>query len=1216
MNLFILFIILNFLIFTRRWQQLGAFYPFSRNHNAENLPDQDPAAYSQQLIDSTIKALNVRYTILPYLYTLFYNSHKYGTQVVKGLFQEFSQDKNCRTIDRQFLLGSSILVSPVLDKGRISVDAYFPRESKWYNYYDGSLQAGGQVVLDAPINFIPVHIRGGYILPTQEPANNTYYSRKNPFGLIIALDDNQQAKGELFYDDGDSIDSIENGQHFYANFTFSTDELKMTVVNNPTSLMDNLKLNTIRLFGLQKQVKDVSIIDSNRQTLNINDIKLNQFGELQLKNLNLNINRDFIIKFNLANITQVAPNEQINLNDERLRVDCHPEPNSDEQSCRSRGCVWLQSSTPGIPWCFVNKFRVGYKVNLTTTRINTLSPTRNRIIAKYDVYKADSLSYYGNDIKNLKIEVEKKGSKMVRIKIKDAINNRYEVPVPTTWQDDTPDEDSDVNKNDFDVHVENDSYGRFILEVFRKSTGTRLISTREYAEAFVYSDKFIQLVARLSSENVYGWGENTHQSFKHKFSIDSPLFPMFARDEPPLGGSNALYGVQPFYISVEDDGQTHGLLILNSNGQEYKLSSLKTLLYRTLGGIIDIYMFSGPTPEDVIHQFTNLVGKPFLPPYYALGFQLCRYGYNSLTNLKAAVDRTLAAQIPLDIQYGDIDHFDRNLDFTYDKVNFAGLPSYIDQLKLQGIKFIIIIDPALIISEPNYGPYLRGQSQDVWIKWPKTTNPQFSETGNQNMLGYVWPQGKVVFPDFFINKTIDWWSQEIKLFYDTTIKFDGLWIDMNEPANFGTNKNKPFNLPSNEPDWSLKCPQNEWDDPPYRTNAAFGDRISDKTLCMIGEQNNGLYKHYDVHNLYGWSESIATYEALLRTRPTKRPLVISRSTFPSSGKYVGHWLGDNESVWKQLKYNIIGLLEFNLFGIPYVGADICGFFGDASAELCTRWMQLGAFNPFFRNHNSINQQEQDPGFYGPLVADRIRKVVVTRYTLLPYLYTLFYDAHLYGGTVVRSLMHEFPLDKTTHDLDEQFLWGSALLISPVLEQGSTQKQAYFPRASRWYDFYTGIEQPISGFITLNAPIDYIPLHVRGGHIIPLQDSAMNTELSRKNPFSLIVALDSNGRANGKLYWDDGESLDSVTSEKYNLYRFDFDRQTGILNVRLEKSNYSQFITNNINIIKIFDIRSRPTAIQIDGFQFHTKYNYNSSTRVLEIYDLGIRFNRYFYLRLL
>jgi hypothetical protein len=108
-----------------RWQQIGAFYPFSRNHNADSSPDQDPAAYSQQSIDSTRRALLIRYTILPYYYTLFHKAHINGTMVVKGLFQEFPKDKNCRTIDRQFLVGPAVLVTPVLEPSKTSVTGIF-----------------------------------------------------------------------------------------------------------------------------------------------------------------------------------------------------------------------------------------------------------------------------------------------------------------------------------------------------------------------------------------------------------------------------------------------------------------------------------------------------------------------------------------------------------------------------------------------------------------------------------------------------------------------------------------------------------------------------------------------------------------------------------------------------------------------------------------------------------------------------------------------------------------------------------------------------------------------------------------------------------------------------------------------------------------------------------------------------------------------------------
>ena len=112
---------------------------------------------------------------------------------------------------------------------------------------------------------------------------------------------------------------------------------------------------------------------------------------------------------------------------------------------------------------------------------------------------------------------------------------------------------------------------------------------------------------------------------------------------------------------------------------------------------------------------------------------------------------------------------------------------------------------------------------------------------------------------------------------------------------------------------------------------------------MIGEQQDeygNIYHHYDLHNLYGWSETVATLPAV-RATENKRSIVISRSTFPTSGKISGHWLGDNTAAWSHLKYNIIGILEFNLFGIPYVGADICGFEGNTTDQLCQRWMQLG-----------------------------------------------------------------------------------------------------------------------------------------------------------------------------------------------------------------------------------------------------------------------------------
>ena len=436
----------------------------------------------------------------------------------------------------------------------------------------------------------------------------------------------------------------------------------MQIQANNAPVMNILTLNTVRIMGLlnkKSRVESVVVITNNRvQIVEINSVNVNQFGEIQINTLGLSMITDFTIKLSTSVINTIVPViEELDLNDPYLRVDCHLEQGASESECIRRGCIWVPYyGINGIPWCFFNKQRIGYIVNNTRSE-NSDNNFRNRIVSNYNLYKADSLSLYGNQITNVKVHVEQRGSNMVRIQFKDASKKRYEVPVETTWDIDPEGEENNVNKNDFDVYIENDKYGRFILEVFRKSTGTRLLSTREYAESFIMSDKYLQFNARLPTESVYGFGENTHQRFKHSFKFDSPLYPLWARDEPPLGGSHNLYGVQPFYMAIEQDGSAHGLLIMNSNAQEYKFSALQTFNYKTIGGILDIFMFSGPTPENVIQQYTELVGRPMFPPYYALGFQLCRYGYNSLANLKAAVDRTISAQIPLDIQYADIGNY-------------------------------------------------------------------------------------------------------------------------------------------------------------------------------------------------------------------------------------------------------------------------------------------------------------------------------------------------------------------------------------------------------------------------------------------------------------------------------------------------------------------------------------------------------------------------------
>ncbi|UJR29922.1 hypothetical protein I4U23_017469 [Adineta vaga] len=1214
-----------------RWMQVGAFYPFSRNHNIWKTEDQDPGAWSSSATSIMVQALRIRYNLLPYYYTLFYKSHINGSTVIRPLFHEYPTDRKTFDIFLQFLIGSNIMIIPVTDPNVQHVQAYIP-SSEWFDYYTGHqyLYSKQWIPITAPLDRIPILLRSGSIIPTQQYANNTKYSRMNPFGLTIVLNSNGNAQGDLFYDDGDSIDTIGSKSYYYSTFQWSSMKKQLTIdiIVNNYSQMSNLVLDTITIYGLKHIPTIINV--NNQQFI----VKIRPFTEIvDIIGLRLPMNQNY--SFTWSNTTKINTElPEYILKDPKYRVDCYPDPDVTSNACFARGCVYDSITQSNYPSCYVPIEKGGYKsstienlsnaitqYNLTRLSQKPILVPNSKLNINYrrDPRKPPSnlkeivttdpneFSMYGHDVDHLNLKVSVSGTDMIRLTIRDAEKDRYEVPVPIQWQSMSVPK---MTTPKIQFEMIKTSYGQAGFRIKRTDTNSIIFDTSLFAHGFVYDNQFIQFITTVPSTNVYGFGENTHPTFRHILQ-NSSRYGMFARDQPPLGQNENLYSTHPFYMSIERDGQAFGVLIFNSNAQDYKIDEYEhdqsRITYRTIGGILDLFFFAGPRPEDVIRQYQLVIGTPFMPPYWALGFQLCRYGYDTLDNMKAAMQRTLDAKIPIDIQYGDIDYFRQQLDFTWDPIRFKGLPEYIDWLHKQGMKFITILDPAIDSEESNYKVFTTGEKDNIWIKWPERRNIQVNETKNRNMLGYVWPYGKAVFPDYFYPPAKTWWKNQI-LDYHKSIRFDGLWIDMNEPANFDTNKLQPWNWPHPEP-WNLHCPIDEkLENPRYKT-AIFGDYLSDKTLCMIAEQTDGqgkIYSHYDVHNLYGWSETLATLPAAQATE-NKRSVVISRSTFPTSGSYAGHWLGDNTSGWPHLKYNIIGMLEFNLFGIPYIGADICGFLENRTEQMCQRWMQLGAFNPFFRNHNGLRFADQDPGSFSSSVVDSNRRVVETRYTLLPYLYTLFHRVHVSGGTIVRSMAHEFPTDSICLSLDEQFLWGSHLLIAPVIYENHTMKNLYLPSNNeRWFNYYTGEEQLILGNLTVSADYDYLPLFLRGGIILPRQASAMNTVKSRLNPMNLIIALNKDEKAEGTLFWDDGESIDTYEKSIYNYFYFSYHVQT--LTILPWTFTYAKmFEETQFDEITIYGLTNPPKKIYFNLKRISSsKWIYDSTMKVLKMKNLALK----------
>lgn len=311
-----------------------------------------------------------------------------------------------------------------------------------------------------------------------------------------------------------------------------------------------------------------------------------------------------------------------------------------------------------------------------------------------------------------------------------------------------------------------------------------------------------------------------------------------------------------------------------------------------------------------------------------------------------------------------------------------------------------------------------------------------------------------------------------------------------------------------------------------------------KTVAMSAQHAGGILE-YNAHSLFGLMESRATRTALERITD-QRPFLLTRSTFASSGKYSAHWTGDNSATWRDLQASIITMNSLSLFGISVTGADICGFVGDSTEELCARWIEVGAFSPFSRDHTETGSASQEL-YVWPAVAAASKTALGMRYSLLPHLYTLLYQAHTIGSTVMNALWVHFPSDPQAFNREQQYMWSDSLLFSPVVTQGATSVDAYFPKGT-WYSLFD-LDDAVRGAtvssaagttVTIPTPLEKTNVHVRGGSIVPTQEPAMTTAAARKTPFTLLVAVDpsvtvtsSSGptvAASGKLFLDDGVQL--------------------------------------------------------------------------------------------
>ncbi|MEN8076467.1 glycoside hydrolase family 31 protein [Clostridioides difficile] len=581
----------------------------------------------------------------------------------------------------------------------------------------------------------------------------------------------------------------------------------------------------------------------------------------------------------------------------------------------------------------------------------------------------------------------------------------------------------------------------------------------------------------------YGLGERTGSLNKKGYHYRN-----WNTDDPnPHGETYAqLYKSIPFLITIKGE-EASGIFFDNHFESHFDMGKENSNYYYfgAVEGNLDYYFMYGPSVKEVVSEYTELTGRTPLPQLWTLGYQQCRWSYAPKERLMEVAKAFREKDIPCDTLYLDIDYMDGYRVFTWDNNKFDNPKEILNELKKMGFKVVTIIDPGVKVDK-GYKIYDEGLKEGYFA----------TDKDGIVYKNKVWP-GDSVYPDFMNSKTRKWWAENQKIMMDYGVS--GIWNDMNEPASF---------------------------------NGPLPDDV---------EFNNDgtIVTHKEIHNVYGHMMGKATYEGI-KEATNKRPFVVTRACYAGTQKYSTVWTGDNQSTWEHLRMSLPMLMNLGLSGMAFCGTDVGGFGHDCTGELLSRWVQVGAFTPLFRNHAAMGTRDQEPWAFDKTTEDINRKYIKLRYKLLPYLYDMMYKCEDSGAPIIRPLLFNYQNDKNTYEINDEFILGDSILVAPVVEQGARQRLVYLPQGDNWIDYWTGEEHKGGKYIIKEAPLDICPIYIKSLSIIPVGKEQSYIGEKVDDTLMLNIYLSNeDGKSTYTHILDDGESFE-YKNGKLNKYNISFD----------------------------------------------------------------------------